>query len=216
MRYKAVLFDMDGTVLNTVGDLTAAVNHTLGVFGMPERSEDEIKSFLGNGAKRLLTLSAPEGTSETQIDTMLLDYMPYYNAHCKELTAPYDGIIPLIEALKEAGARIAVISNKQDEAVKPLAEEFFPGLLEFAIGESASVRRKPNPDSVLAAAEFFGTELSQTIYIGDTEVDIQTAKNAGMDCAAVCWGFRSEQELIEAGAQMLFKTPAELKDFLLG
>ena len=149
MKYKAVLFDMDGTVLDTLGDLAAAVNHTLREFSMPERSIAEVAAALGNGAAYLIAHTVPDGTPKELTDKVLAAYAPYYDAHCDLLTGPYDGIVPLMQKLRERGVKLAVISNKQDTAVKPLAEKYFPGLLEIAVGESAEVRRKPNPDAVL-------------------------------------------------------------------
>ena len=185
MRYKAVLFDMDGTVLDTLGDLTNAVNHTLRAFGMPERTRRETASFLGNGAAWLIAHAVPEGTSRETTAEVLRVYQPWYDAHCAIETAPYPGIPELMARLREAGIKQAVISNKQDSAVKLLAAQHFAGLLETAVGESATVRRKPNPDAVLAALAHMGVALEDAVYVGDTEVDIETAKNAGLACAVV-------------------------------
>ena len=215
MKYKAVLFDMDGTVLNTLGDLAAAVNHTLREFSMPERSIAEVAAALGNGAAYLIAHTVPDGTSKELTDKVLAAYAPYYDAHCDILTGPYDGIVPLMQKLRERGVKLAVISNKQDTAVKPLAEKYFPGLLEIAVGESAEVRRKPNPDAVLAALRHIGVEREEAIYVGDTEVDLQTARNAGMECASVDWGFRTRKQLIEIGAEHIFDTVQELEEYLL-
>ena len=176
MKYKAVLFDMDGTVLDTLGDLAAAVNHTLREFSMPERSIAEVAAALGNGAAYLIAHTVPAGTPKELTDKVLAAYAPYYDAHCDILTGPYDGIVPLMQKLRERGVKLAVISNKQDTAVKPLAEKYFPGLLEIAVGESAEVRRKPNPDAVLAALCHIGVEREEAIYVGDTEVDLQTVR----------------------------------------
>lgn len=216
MRYKAVLFDMDGTVLDTLGDLTNAVNHSLRVFSMPERSTAEVAGFLGNGAAYLISHAVPEGTSPELTAEVLKYYSPWYTEHCAILTAPYPGIIPLMEALKDAGIKQAVISNKQDSAVKPLAAQHFPGLLDFAVGESATVRRKPNPDAVLAALKEMGVSREDAIYVGDTEVDIETAKNAEIDCAVVSWGFRSIKQLRTVWDGHIFSSADELKDYLLG
>lgn len=215
MKYKAVLFDMDGTVLNTLGDLAAAVNHTLREFSMPERSIAEVAAALGNGAAYLIAHTVPDGTPKELTDKVLAAYAPYYDAHCDILTAPYDGIVPLMQKLRERGVKLAVISNKQDTAVKPLAEKYFPGLLEIAVGESAEVRRKPNPDAVLAALRHIGVEREDAIYVGDTEVDLQTARNAGMECASVDWGFRTREQLVEIGAEHIFDTVQELEEYLL-
>lgn len=215
MKYKAVLFDMDGTVLDTLGDLAAAVNHTLREFSMPERSIAEVAAALSNGAAYLIAHTVPAGTPKELTDKVLAAYAPYYDAHCDILTGPYDGIVPLMEKLRDRGVKLAVISNKQDTAVKPLAEKYFPGLLEIAVGESAEVRRKPNPDAVLAALCHIGVEREEAIYVGDTEVDLQTARNAGMECASVDWGFRTREQLVEIGAEHIFDTVQELEEYLL-
>lgn len=210
MRYKAVLYDMDGTVLDTLQDLTNAVNAALRRFDMPARRADEIRSFLGNGAQRLIELSVPAGTDAETTRRVLEFYKPYYDAHCRIETAPYAGIIELMRALKAAGVKQAVVSNKPDAAVRELAAEFFTPLLECAIGESPDVRRKPSPDTVLAAMRKMGLDTADCVYVGDSEVDIATAKNAGMDCISVAWGFRDEPELIAAGAQKIVRSTAEL------
>ena len=215
MRYKAVLYDMDGTVLDTLADLTNAVNHILTQYGMPPRSPREVAGFLGNGAARLLSLSVPEGTSGELVREMLAVYQPWYDAHCAILTAPYPGIVELMETLKKAGVKQAVISNKQDRAVRQLAAQHFPGLLETAVGESETVRRKPNPDAVLAALREMAVRPEDAVYIGDTEVDLRTAKNAHLDCAVVGWGFRTREELRAAGAGHIFQNADELLNWLL-
>lgn len=215
MKYKAVLFDMDGTVLNTLGDLAAAVNHTLREFSMPERSIAEVAAALGNGAAYLIAHTVPAGTPKELTEKVLAAYAPYYDSHCDILTGPYDGIVPLMRKLRDKGVKLAVISNKQDTAVKPLAEKYFPGLLEIAVGESAEVRRKPNPDAVLAALRHIGATREEAIYVGDTEVDLQTAHNAGMECASVDWGFRTREQLVESGAEHIFENVQELEEYLL-
>lgn len=215
MRYKAVLFDMDGTVLDTLGDLTNAVNHVLALYGMPQREKRDVAGFLGNGAAHLLAKSVPAGTSEETLAEMLRVYQPWYDSHCAILTAPYPGVLPMMEALRKAGVKQAVISNKQDSAVRQLAEQHFPGLLEVAVGESATVRRKPNPDAVLAALREMHVAREDAVYVGDTEVDLRTAENAGLACAAVGWGFRTEEQLRTAGAGHVFHTADELLNWLL-
>lgn len=215
MRYKAVLFDMDGTVLDTLDDLTNAVNHTLSAYDMPLIDRKRAASYLGNGAKYLISKSVPNDTPEALREEMLRVYQPWYDSHCAIFTAPYPGILPLMQALRAAGVKQAVISNKQDSAVKQLAKQHFPGLLETAVGESARVRRKPNPDAVLAALREMGVDKAEAIYVGDTEVDLQTAENAGLACAVVGWGFRTEEELRAAGAGHIFKSAGELQAWLL-
>ena len=214
MGYKAVLFDMDGTVLDTLDDLTAAVNHSLEHSGLPRGSRETVRQSLGNGAARLCRCCMPQGSDEALARELIAYYMPWYDAHCLIQTRPYAGILPLMERLRERGVKQAIISNKAQPAVQELARHFFPGLLELAVGESQTVRRKPNPDAVLAAAAGMGLAAADCVYVGDTEVDLQTAKNAGMDGIAVCWGFRSRKQLLAAGAERLAETPEELEALL--
>ena len=215
MRYKAVLFDMDGTVLDTLADLTNAINHTLSDYGMPLLDKRRVAQYLGNGAAYLMSRAVPAGTPDALREEMLRAYQPWYDSHCAILTAPYPGIVPLMRALREAGVKQAVISNKQDSAVRQLAQEHFPGLLETAVGESETVRRKPNPDAVLAALREMGVEKRDAVYVGDTEVDLRTAENAGLACAVVGWGFRTVEQLYEAGAEHIFQSAEELRGWLL-
>ncbi len=216
MKYKAVLYDMDGTVLDTLGDLYNAVNHTMEHFGLPMRSREQIMSYLGNGARNLITCAAThDGSSPERLEEILDYYTQWYNAHSQILTAPYPGIVELMEELKAMGVKQAVISNKQDSAVKPLAAHYFPGLLESALGESKTVKKKPDPSAVLEALRQLGVDKSEALYVGDSEVDVQTAINAGMDCAAVSYGFRSVEELVAAGAENILHSVAELRDFIL-
>ncbi|MGI5976596.1 MAG: HAD family hydrolase [Candidatus Limivicinus sp.] len=203
MRYKAVLYDMDGTVLNTLGDLTDSVNYTLRHFSMPERSADEVRSFLGNGAGKLIEKSVPSGTDSGLFQEVLSFYKVWYNEHSCIKTAPYGGITGIMKKLKSLGVKQAVVSNKPDMTVRELAGRFFAGLLETAVGESSAVRRKPWPDTVDAAVKLMGVDKKDCVYVGDSEVDIATAKNAGMDCISVAWGFRSERELRESGAECI-------------
>ncbi|MBR0040284.1 MAG: HAD family hydrolase [Oscillospiraceae bacterium] len=217
MKYQAVLFDMDGTVLDTLRDLNAAVNRALAEFGHPQQSLDETRRRVGNGSRRLLELSVPEGTDNAQIDRILAWYLPYYNAHSNDATRPYEGIPELMEALKDEGIPLAVVSNKPDRTVKELSAIHFPGLLEVSVGENEAggVRRKPWPDTLFAAASALGVEAGDCLYVGDSEVDVLTAARAGMDCASVLWGFRSREELTDAGAKLFFETPGALQNFLL-
>ena len=211
MAYQAVLFDMDGTVLDTLTDLAAAANTALRQFGLPAVSREKVCASLGNGASHLIHCCVPEGTEEELTRQVLAWYKPWYDAHCRIETRPYPGILELMARLKARGVKQAIISNKGDEAVQALAAEFFPGLLEVAVGESATVRRKPDPDAVLAAAARMGVPLSACVYVGDTEVDLATARNAGMDCLSVSWGFRSEEQLRAAGATRIAHTAEELE-----
>ena len=216
MRYKAVLFDMDGTVLDTLDDLADSVNRSLREFDLPEVSRFQVGQSLGNGAKYLIRHCLPEGSDEALCEQVLSFYKPWYDAHCRIKTKPYDGILQLMEALRADGIHQAIISNKPDSAVQELAEAFFSGLMDVVIGESPAVKRKPSPDTVLAAASQMGLMASDCVYIGDTEVDLETARNAGMDCIPVSWGFRTEEQLRAAGAEEIIRSPEDLKKKLLG
>ena len=215
MKYQAVLFDMDGTVLDTLDDLCDSINHSLAEFSLPNVSREHVRQCLGNGAAFLVSHSIPTGSSPELEANVLAFYKPWYDAHCLIKTAPYEGILPMMQSLKEQGLRLAIISNKPDRAVQELSDAFFPGLLELSVGESPSVRRKPAPDTVLKAASQIGLSVDQCVYVGDSEVDLETARNAGMDCISVTWGFRDEAQLIEAGASVLVRTPEELESLLL-
>ena len=215
MKYQAVLFDMDGTVLDTLDDLCDSINHSLAEFSLPPVSREHVRQCLGNGAAFLVSHSIPAGSSPELEADVLAFYKPWYDAHCLIKTAPYEGILPMMQSLKEQGLRLAIISNKPDRAVQELSDAVFPGLLELSVGESPSVRRKPAPDTVLTAASQIGLSVDQCVYVGDSEVDLQTARNAGMDCISVTWGFRDEAQLIEAGASVLVRTPEELESLLL-
>ena len=217
MKYKAILFDMDGTVLDTLQDLNAAVNRTLSEFGYPPQSLDETRRKVGNGSRRLMELSLPENTPKGTVEALLSWYLPYYNEHANDSTSPYPGITVLLGLLKAEHYPVAVVSNKPDRTVKELAAIHFPDLLDIAVGENEAggVRRKPWPDTLLAASAALGVDPGDCLYVGDSEVDVVTAARAGMDCASVLWGFRNRTELEEAGAGLFFETPAELGDYLL-
>ena len=205
---------MDGTVLDTLDDLTDAVNAAMRQFGLPEVSRSTVRANLGNGAEYLIRHVMPDDSPETLRKEVYDWYRPYYDAHCGIKTAPYEGILTLMEKLRSQRVKLAIVSNKPDKAVQALAEEFFKGLLETAVGESASVRRKPSPDTVLAAAELIGVGRGECVYVGDSEVDVMTAENAGMDCIAVEWGFRSRRQLEEAGAPVIVDTAEKLYEAL--
>ncbi len=211
MGYRAVLFDMDGTVLDTLEDLRAAINVSLRHFSLPEAGLDKVRAGLGNGAAHLVSVCAPEEKRRE----VLAFYKPWYDAHCNIATRPYPGILPLMERLRARGLKQVIISNKPDPAVQELARFYFPGLLETAVGESETVRRKPDPDAVLEAVAQMGLQTADCVYVGDTEVDLATARNAGMDCIAVSWGFRSKEQLLAAGAVRIADTAEELEALIL-
>ncbi len=216
-RYQAVLFDLDGTLLDTLDDLTDSVNVILEKYGFPLRNRKEIRRFLGNGSERLMKEALPKDISEMDFAKYLKEYQAYYKAHMEEKTAPYEGILPLLGELRKAGLKIGVVSNKFDLAVKGLCEKYFPGTIDAAAGEREAdgIRRKPAPDMIFTAAKWLGVDVQDCLYVGDSEVDILTAQNAGMDCVSVTWGFRDEDFLREAGAAHFVHTAEELRDFIL-
>ena len=198
MKHDSVIFDMDGTLLNTLGDLHSAVNAVMDMYSFPRRTLDEVRRFVGNGVKVLVDLSVPDGTDGETAARVLADFKEYYSLHSMETTSVYPGVAELLRKLKEQGVKTAIVSNKIDPAVKKLSELFFPGLVGEAIGEKQGIAKKPKPDSVFEAMRILGVK--NPVYVGDSEVDVQTAKNAGIDGAFVTWGFRSREELISAGA----------------
>ena len=197
-----ILFDLDGTLLDTMADLTDAVNYALGVHGYPSRTMDEVRSFVGNGAARLLALSVPEGED---YQPALATYQAYYRTHCQIKTGPYPGVVEALAQLSKHYP-IAIVSNKPDAATKTLCADYFPGVL--ARGEAADCPRKPAPDMLFQAMKTLGVD--KAIYVGDSEVDVITAGNAGMPCISVTWGFRDREELLEAGAKYLCDDAAQL------
>ena len=211
MAYRAVLYDMDGTVLDTLEDMADSVNERLSRFGLPPVTLDKVRRSVGNGARQLIFRVVPEGTDPALTERVLAFYKPWYDAHCRVKTRPYAGVPELMARLRDRGIAQAIISNKPDPAVQELARAFFPGLLETAVGESAAVRTKPNPDAILAAVKQMGVPLEQCVYVGDSEVDVEAARNAGLDCISVSWGFRSVEQLLAAGAARIVSDPAGLE-----
>ena len=211
MAYKAVLFDMDGTLLDTLDDLWNAVNATMRLFGYPERTRDEVRQFVGNGVTRLLELALPGGASDPRFDEAVAAYRAYYAAHSEEKTGPYPGVEALVKRLTEEGIACAVVSNKPDVTTKLLSRRFFPEIAVAAgENEAAGIRRKPAPDMVFAAVRQLGASLSDCVYVGDSEVDLYTARAAGMDVISVLWGFRDREQLEREGAERFARTPEEL------
>ncbi len=213
--YSTVIFDLDGTLLDTLGDLHASVNFALESMDYPERSIEEIRRFIGNGVVKLIERSVPEGTDKASEKKCLDIFRTHYLVHMKDRTAPYDGIISLLGELKEKGIVTAVVSNKLHSAVAGLCEDYFCGLIDEAIGVSDENERKPAPINVFRAMEHLKSEKAHTIYIGDSEVDVQTAKNAGLECIGVTWGFRDEDELRKSGAEYIAENTDELKKIIL-
>lgn len=213
-KYNAVIFDLDGTLLDTLEDLADAVNYALRSMQMPERSIEEIRAFVGNGVRRLLELAVPEGFANPRFDETFERFKEYYGMHCNDKTKPYEGILPLLQELKEEGFSLAIVSNKLDSAVKELSRIYFDNLVEVAIGEREGVQRKPAPDTVFAALEELSVSGECAIYVGDSDVDIMTAKNAGLPCISVLWGFRDRVFLEEQGACMFAEMPEGIKKYL--
>ena len=211
-KKNTVIFDLDGTLLDTLEDLTNSANYTLEKMNYPLRTLEEIRSFVGNGIAVLVRKSAPEGTDEATLTEMTRIFKEHYALHCNDLTRPYDGIMDLIGLLQEKKVKMAIVSNKGDFAVKDLAEIYFKGAIPVAIGEKESegIRKKPAPDTVFKALELLGSSAEDSVYVGDSEVDVLTASNAGLDLVLCSWGFREESFLKEQGAGVVISDPAQL------
>jgi len=217
MRYTLAIFDLDGTVLDTLDDLASAVNVALTRADLPARTRDEVRTFVGNGIRSLVERAVPTGTDPAKTDTVFADFKEYYGAHCAECTAPYEGVIELLKALRAAGCRTAVLSNKADFAVQALCHRYFDGLLDAVAGEreSEGIPKKPAPDGVYAICKELNAPLARAVYIGDSEVDVVTAQNAGLDAILVDWGFRTAAQLREAGARTVVSDTAALATAIL-
>ncbi len=212
---NTLIFDLDGTLLNTLGDLTEAVNFALSGLSLPNRTVDEVRSFIGNGVPTLIKRSLPENSSSDTFDSALKLFTEWYMCHICDKTVPFDGIPELLKLLRSKGYKIAIVSNKKHEATRLVCEKLLYGLYDYAAGAKNEKERKPSPDMVLKSMEFFGCEKDSAVYIGDSEVDIQTAKNAGIDCVSVLWGYRSKEELLEAGGKIFAKDVPTLAEIVL-
>jgi phosphoglycolate phosphatase len=211
---NTIIFDLDGTLLNTLDDLADSVNYALSKHEYPERGIEEIKHFVGNGVRQLMKLSTPEGLDDSLIESCLETFREYYSKNMRKNTRPYDGIMELLEKLAQDNYKVAIVSNKFDRAVKELAKDYFGDYISVAIGESGGVRKKPEPDCVFEALHELGSEPGEAIYVGDSEVDVETARNSGLLCVGVTWGFRSRELLINEGADYIIDSPLELIDLL--
>ena len=216
VKYDAVFFDFDGTVVDSLQDIVDAVNHTMRQFGLPEFTRDYLQRRLGWGVRTLMQLSLPADTPEERLNEIIAAYRPYYAAHAGDKSKPFDGIVPMLRRLKQCGVALAILSNKPDEALQPITRRFFSDLVELSAGERAGVRRKPAPDMLEDAATRLGVQLKRCLYVGDSEVDIDTAVNAGIDCVCVTWGFRTREQLESAGARVIIDDPAELIGIVTG
>jgi phosphoglycolate phosphatase len=209
--YNTFIFDLDGTLLNTLDDLAASVNYALRTHGMPERTLDEVRSFVGNGVRLLMERAIPEGSANPRFEETFATFRAYYMEHSLDTTRPYEGIPEMIHALKQRGCRLAVVSNKFYAATQELIRHFFPEIT-VAIGEheAEGIRKKPAPDTVFEALRQLGVGKEKAVYVGDSDVDLQTARNSGLPCISVLWGFRNRDFLLAHGATTFISHPEEL------
>ena len=210
MKYKAVIFDLDGTLTDTLEDLFISVNYALRSCGLPERTLDEVRRFVGNGVRKLIERAVPEDTGQTMLEKCFDTFRAHYVIHCQDHTCLYPGIATLLTSLHAKGYRMAVVSNKLQSGVNELARTFFHGVIDVAIGEQQGIPRKPAPDMVEMALSQLGASKDEAIYVGDSDVDLQTAANAGLPCISVLWGFRSKDFLIAHGATAFAETPQDV------
>lgn len=211
-RIEIVVFDLDGTLTDTLEDLKNSVNFALQSFGFPERTFDEVRSFVGNGVKRLINLSVPENTDSETAEECLAVFKEHYKNNSLVETKPYDGIIPMLEELKRQGIKTAVVTNKMNEAAQDIVRIFFGGLIEITVGQIDGMAQKPQPDGIYSALKKLGISKEKAVYVGDSEVDCITAKNAGIPCIGVTWGFRDKSVLLENGADFIIDTPKQIFD----
>lgn len=213
-KFKALLFDLDGTLLNTLEDIGDSVNYILKKYGYPLRTYEEIRSFVGNGSERLIELSLPGGRTNPDFASCHEEYKAYYLNHNNIKTSPYEGIGELLEELSLRNYKLAIVSNKNGDNTKSLNKIYFDAYIKTAIGTSENLRRKPAPDMVCKALNELGASIEDALYIGDSEVDIYTAQNAKIPCLSVCWGFRDREYLKDHGAEYIIDHPYDLLEFL--
>ena len=212
MSYQTYIFDLDGTLLDTLGDLAASVNYAMRTNGMPEHSVDEVCRFVGNGVRRLMERAVPGGAAHPAFEAAFATFRRHYMEHSLDTTRPYEGIPEMLQELKRRGRHTAVVSNKFDAATKELCRHFFPDTIDVAVGEheAEGIRKKPAPDTVLQALSQLGVGQEGAVYVGDSDVDIQTARNSGLPCISVLWGFRNREFLLAHGAETFVSQPSEL------
>ena len=215
-KYKLAIFDLDGTLLETLEDLHDSTNHALVSQGLPPRTLDEVRRFVGNGIHKLIERAVPEGSSSETVEQVFEEFKTWYAVHCNDKTSAYDGIKEMLLALRKAGVRTAVVSNKADFGVQTLCKTYFSGLLDVAVGQREGIRLKPAPDSVNEVLRLLEIRREDAVYIGDSDVDIDTARNSGMDCISVTWGFRRREFLLEHGAVILVDKPENLEEIICG
>ncbi len=213
---KIVIFDLDGTLLNTLQDLTDSTNFALNRCDYPQRTLDEVRNFVGNGVLKLIERAVPKNATSDDIQNCLKIFKEHYKNNMFSKTAPYNGIIEMLKKLKNGEYKTAVVSNKFDSAVKDLCLKYFGSLIDFSAGENelAGIRKKPAPDTVLKVLQTFELRPEDAIYVGDSEVDLQTARNAKIDCISVLWGFKNKEFLQNNGAKILISKPDEIFRYL--
>ena len=209
-EYDTYIFDLDGTLLDTLTDLAASCNYALQQHGMPQRTIDEVRQFVGNGVKKLMERVIPDGLANAQFNDVYQCFRQHYLEHGLDHTSPYPGVLLMLAELKRRKKNIAVVSNKFYKATQELCKHFFDQYVEVAIGEREGISKKPAPDTVLEALAQLGVSASNAVYVGDSDVDIATAKNCNMPCISVLWGFRDKDFLLRSGATTLIRTPEEL------
>ncbi|MDE7085321.1 MAG: HAD family hydrolase [Prevotella sp.] len=211
MRYDTYIFDLDGTLLNTLQDLAASVNYALNQYQMPTHDIVAVRSFVGNGVRLLMERATPDGAQNSQFEAVFATFRQHYMEHSLDTTRPYDGIPEMLRELKRQGKRLAVVSNKFYAATQELVAHFFPEI-EVAIGEheSEGIRKKPAPDTVYEALRQLGVGKENGVYVGDNDVDLMTARNSGLPCISVLWGFRDRDFLLSHGATTFVRKPSEL------
>lgn len=213
-KIDTIIFDLDGTLLYTLEDLKASVNYALEKHSMPPRSLDEVRSFVGNGVERLMELAVPQGKENPEFVKTFEDFKAHYLIHCNDTTRAYDGIMDLLKELHEQGYKLAIVSNKYMKATQELNEMYFSKYIEVAIGQSDNVRKKPAPDTVIEALKRLGSDKESSIYVGDSDVDVATARASELPCISCLWGFRTKEELISSGATTFINEPKELLDIV--
>lgn len=214
MKYTTIIFDLDGTLLNTLADLAAATNHALAEHKLPQRTTDEVRRFVGNGIRKLIERAVPADTPAELQEEVFASFNRYYMQHCADSTRPYEGVPQLLQQLRAAGCRTAIVSNKADYGVQALAKQYFDGQLDAACGERAGIAKKPAPDMLLAIMRQLKAEPARTVYIGDSDTDLDTARNAGVACIGACWGFRGRAFLEAHGAKLLAENVGDIWELI--
>lgn len=208
--FDTYIFDLDGTLLSSLDDLAASTNYALRWAGMPERTTEEVRMFVGNGVKLLMERAIPDGLQNPRFEEVYAKFREHYLKHNLDRTHPYEGVIGMLRELKRRGKKLAIVSNKFYAATQELVRHFFADTIEVAIGERENIRKKPAPDTVLEALRQLGAPKEGAVYVGDSDVDVMTAKNSGLPCISVLWGFRDKEFLIKHGATLFVEKPQEI------